>query len=67
MDKKIVAFFLAPQMLWRFQITLFGSRSFIPLHVIFAIEVFWNNEQTYFKDAQHGFIGLIKHSDRSLG
>jgi hypothetical protein len=27
------------------------SRSFLPLHVIFAIEVFWNNSQTYFKNA----------------
>jgi hypothetical protein len=44
-----------------------GSRSFIPLHVIFAIEVFFNHAQTYFKNAEHGFISLIKHSDVSLG
>ncbi len=30
--------------------TLSGSRLFILLQVIFAIEVFWNNAQTYFEN-----------------
>ncbi len=55
--------------IWSFRnaIWKFGSRSFIPLHVIFAMELFWNNAKTYFENAEPGFIDLLKHSDLSLG
>ncbi len=44
-----------------------GSRSFIPLHVIFDIQFFEIILKTWLKNAQHGFIGRTKHSDVSLG